>query len=347
MMKKSLLLFTMLSVVGCSNISTKSSEHNYSINEDNYRKVVKDLFYEHKANFDKKYGYRELKLEIRTDPKQKSSARAFNTKDTLLITENLNKLINSYYLYFSNEELNDLRKHANSKYDHEMLDKVIQESNDFEFFNEEEKYLLVEQVIVHELGHLYFVKRNQPSYPPEINLIKNDRFEVWKVRDELYADLVSLLILKEKYQDSDLFRNFVKKLGKSRLNEGADYALLHNGTHLFYALYRNPSVIYQIDSHDVNKITKKVDEMTLDTLKMFGTGLEEKKDFDVNKLSDYIMKEVAVISGSCLYYSKNNVDNCFNYNAVNREMHDKLDHTDHYDQEVKQVLEQFFKMIKH
>lgn len=58
------------------------------------------------------------------------------------------------------------------------------------------------------------------------------------------------------------------------------------------------------------------------------------------------MKEVAVISGSCLYYSKNNVDNCFNYNAVNRKMHYKLDHTENYEQEVKEVLEHFFKMIK-
>lgn len=347
MMKKSLLLFAMLLVAGCSNISTKSSEHNYIVNEGNYRKVVKDLFYEHKANFDKKYGYRELKLEIRTDPKQKSSARAFNTKDTLLITENLNKLINSYHLYFSDEELNDLRKHANSKYDHEMLDDVIQASNDFVFFNEEEKYLLVEQVIVHELGHLYFIKRNQPSFPPEINLIKNDKFEVWKMRDELYADLISLLILKEKYRDSDLFKSFAKKLGQTRLNEGADYALLHNGNHLLYALYKNLDIIYQINSDDVNKITKVVDDMTLGTLKMFGTGLEEKKDFDLNKLSDYIMKEVAVISGSCLYYFKGNVDNCFNYNAVNRKMHYKLDHTENYEQEVKEVLEHFFKMIKH
>lgn len=347
MMKNSLLLFAMLLVAGCSNISTKPSEHNYNVNEGNYRKVVKDLFYEHKANFDKKYGYRELKLEIRTDPKQKSSARAFNTKDTLLITENLNKLINSYHLYFSDEELNDLRRHANSKYDHEMLDDVIQASNDFVFFNEEEKYLLVEQVIVHELGHLYFVKRNQPSYPPEINLIKNDKFEVWKMRDELYADLISLLILKEKYRDSDLFKSFAKKLGQTRLNEGADYALLHNGNHLLYTLYKNLDIIYQINSDDVNKITKVVDDMTLDTLKMFGTGLEEKKDFDLNKLSDYIMKEVAVISGSCLYHFKDNVDNCFNYNAVNRKMHYKLDHTENYEQEVKEVLEHFFKMIKH
>lgn len=285
MMKKSLLLFAMLLVAGCSNISTKSSEHNYIVNEGNYRKVVKDLFYEHKANFDKKYGYRELKLEIRTDPKQKSSARAFNTKDILLITETLNKLINSYHLYFSNEALNDLRKHANSKYDHEILDKVIQESNDFVFFNEKEKYLLVEQVIVHELGHLYFVKRNQPSYPPEINLIKNDGFEVWKMRDELYADLISLLILKEKYRDSELFKSFAKKLGQTRLNGGADYALLYNGNHLLYALYKNLDIIYQINSDDVNKITKVVDDMTLDTLRIFGTGLEEKKDFDLNKLS--------------------------------------------------------------
>lgn len=349
----SLVGLSLLSL-GCTNVELlKTKEQSslslygthYSINQDNYQQIVRKLFNEHKANFDKKYGYRELKLEIRTDPTQKSSARAFNTKNILLITENLDKLVRSYHLYFSNEALKDLRKHANSKYDYEMLDKVIQASNDFEFFNEEEKYLLVEQVIVHELGHLYFVKRNQPSFSPEINLIKNNKFEVWKMRDELYADLVSLLILKEKYQDNDLFRSFTKKLGQTRLNEGADYALLHNGNHIFYVLYKNPEIIYQMDSNDVNKITKKVDEMTLETLKMFGTGLEDKKDFDLDKLTQYVASEVAAISGSCLYYFKDNVNNCFNYNAVSREMHYKLDHTDSYEDEIKQNLTKFYKSL--
>lgn len=150
----------------------------------------------------------------------------------------------------------------------------------------EEVEIFLKYIIAHELAHFYFPNKNNPSYPKEINLIsikEESSLIVEDIRDEIRAETLAILLLKEDYQNSKLFQNTLQKIADGRLLGIADNLIDRNIPHVFFYLYRDDQSFFKklnISKENLPEIEKQVDDLVLKTIERIGIILSNPNSKD-------------------------------------------------------------------
>lgn len=309
-----------------------SSNEIILLTDDEYRQLVLQYAQEYKQLYDQKFGVRQFDID-------------FKPRHFLVFTDNLDSkiiFIPTYKdLFHHYQNLSFYEKRLKS-YQNEYLNenqKIILEKtlkayqHHIPFYSIQEQQLLLEQIVAHELGHLYYISRHRPSFLPELNFAGTKKFNVGFMRDELYAEFISLVAMKEKYGSDLIFQQFLSKLTKIRLIQGISDAIELSGNYNLYPIYNNINLLNNYSLNKINEIERKVDEMTLQNLIMFGLGVEIKKD-NLSFLTEQISKFIK------LCQNHQNKNTCYNYVWLSEELLNNYSKPD-YENTIKEKLIQF------
>lgn len=260
------------------------------LTNDEYRSLVFQYVKEYKQRYEQKFGKREFDIKFELG---RFLVFTDNFENKIIFTPNYKELLNNYNNLSSYErQLNSYQTEKLSPNKKILLHTTIHAHQSYSPFSSiQEQKLLLEQIIAHELGHLYYINRHRPHFLAELNLIGAHKFNVGFMRDELYAEFISLLAMKEKYRDSLVFQQFLNKLRNVRLIKGLRDAIELSGNYNLYPIYKDLNLLNTYSLNKISDIEEKVDAMTLQNLALFGLGKEVDQD-TIELISDQIVRYV-------------------------------------------------------
>ena len=292
--------------------------------EEEFNQFVTNVFKEHKDFLENNIIQSPVNISLNFKKENKgyfSSANVIKGK-LFYYTKNMKGLMNSYNSY--DYSLNKLKKIKETmqlnKFQQKLLNHAISiVEKPIVPYTKEEQKIIFEFYVAHELGHLYFFNnRLKPNYHPlfsKLYLNKNGQ-EIRMMRDELYADFIALILMKQKYGNNADFLSAMEKHRKNRIVSSVASAIEYNSNYNLYPLYENNlSSIWKYQLHnetDLEQISKQVDKWIMEIIYKYGLNHFEE---NIEKYAEDIFNNINIDFKNCTEWYNNSgtyLDLCLN-----------------------------------
>lgn len=158
--------------------------------------------------------------------------------------------------------------------------------------NDKQQSILMDIVVAHELSHIHFYTKNTPNYDSRINTIAvaspvNQIQNIGGIRDEIRADVLAILLVKQEYGNDKDFKEVLGRLADIRMMASVDALANNQSMYSMYHVYNDNAKFIQslpfLNKETLPLIEKKVDELVLKTLKDFGIQAQQIEGVSNNK----------------------------------------------------------------
>lgn len=249
--------------------------------------IINTLIY-YKNMYDNFFGHKQIYLWCRKDLTHAWTSGQY-IPNLCIPLENTDR---STVMRYLSEYKNQLKKN------YIFLKKIQQENSDINnSYTNEDKLMDIEISIAHELSHIYAPLYNYHN--PILNqIVLNDKetsiitrnTAVYDLTDEIFADLLAVTALKEKYSNTKKLRTFLHKYRYARMAEAAiNYE--KKDPHFFALLYEEGidlALSYSFTPESFAKLLAKAEELGIKSAKLFGPISSSTNETSVIKRYNYL-----------------------------------------------------------
>lgn len=331
------------------------------------KQKIQEILTEYNEKFAKMFGEKiKISTDVPSSPELRSisGAAAFKPLNLLILnikkSEELKLFFHEYFIKEAESLKEDPIFKQFSDFNKEIKAAIKNSRRHLkEDLTPEEVEIFLKYTIAHELAHIYFPNKNNPSYPKEINLLsirEQSSPIIADIRDEIRSEVLAILFLKEDYQNSKLFQNTLQKIADGRLLGIADNFVNRNIPHIFFHLYKDNQSFFKnlnISKENLPEIEKQVDDITLKTVERMGIILSNPNLKDsltllkesiiyINNALEKICSDPNDPFGSRSFYEELNltIDDCLKEEFYQEHLPKKLEDSNglsHLDEYLKKI----------